>query len=59
MKKWEIKVEFTNRIVELPDDAVVIQYENDEDNGEIITYMVPVVEAQSRPNNEGQLGSRD
>ena len=43
MKKWEVVVEFMNHTVELPDDAVVIQYENDEDNGEIITYMVPVV----------------
>ena len=42
MKKWEVIVEFMNHFVELPDDAVVIQYENDEDNGEVIIYMVPV-----------------
>jgi hypothetical protein len=29
MKKWEVVVEFMNHFVELPDDAVVIQYEND------------------------------
>ena len=44
MKKWEVIVEFMNHFVELPDDAVVIRYEDDEDNGEIITYMVPVVD---------------
>ena len=42
MTKWEVKVEFMNCVVELPDNAVVIRYEDDEDNGEVITYMVPV-----------------
>jgi len=41
VKKWEIKVEFVGRFVELPDDAVVLLYESDEDNGEVMTYMVP------------------
>ena len=29
MKKWEVVVEFMNHFVELPDDAVVIRYEDD------------------------------
>lgn len=44
MRKWEIITELVSRFVELPDDAVVIRYEDDEVNGEVITYMVPVRE---------------
>ena len=48
MKKWEIRVEFVSKIVELPDDAVVLNYESDEDNGEVMTYMVPVVDVKGQ-----------
>ena len=50
MKKWEVVVAFMNHFVELPDDAVVIRYEDDEDNGEIITYMIPVVDDKGSAN---------
>ena len=54
MKKWEIKVELVGRIVELPDDAVVLDYESDEDNGEVITYMVPVIGPKRRKEESGK-----
>ena len=52
MKKWEIKIKFVGGIVELPDDAVVLRYDSDEDNGESVTYMVPAVDTDDLAANK-------
>ena len=46
MTKWAIRTEIISGVVELPDNAVVLSYEDDEDNGEILTYMVPFTDAE-------------